>query len=74
MKNIKKNFIKKYKNLKEWKKERQLKLRLKKTIRTVSRSIRLSCRTAMSLAVASIGTFVGNALYESIMKLREERK
>jgi hypothetical protein len=74
MKNIKKNFIKRYKNLKEWRKKRQLELRLKKTISTVSRSVRLAYRTAMSFAIASIGTFVGNALYESIMKLREERK
>lgn len=73
MKNIKKNFIKKYKNLKEWKKERQVLKKRRKNI-TLKKMLQLACRTAMSLAVASIGTFVGNALYESIMELREERK
>ena len=72
MKNIKKNFIKKrYINLKEWKRRRALKKRRKNIM---SGMLQLACRTALSLAVASIGAFVGNALYESIMELREERK
>ena len=74
MENTKKNFIKKYKNLKEWRKKRQSVLRLKKTISTVSRCVRLAYRAAMSFAIASIGAFVGNALYDSIMELRREER
>ena len=72
MENTKKNFIKKYKNLKEWREKRQSVLRLKKTISTVSRCIRLASRAVMSFVIASIGAFVGNALYDLIMELKRE--
>lgn len=68
MKKYKKNFIKRYENLKEWKKRRAKKRR--KNI--MLGMLQLACRAALSFTVASIGTFVGNALYESVMELRGE--
>jgi hypothetical protein len=70
MKNIKKNFnfIKRYSNLKEWKKRRALKKRRKNIMLEM---LQLACRTALSFTVSSLGIFVGNALYEEL-KLRGE--
>ena len=79
MKKIKKCFIKTYKNLKEWRRERLLqKQKEKEQRRRRKREMMLRLtKNVMSFTtsfmISSLGMFAGNAIYDSIMKLKEER-